>query len=164
MSMFENDRYQWRETYFVLFNSARKPTLEEVQKAIRALDGRFTLTNLTADASGRFESMTVLSPDDFAAMDICYLDGEEVREQSATLTEEMEMGGCQAEERASLERIHSADARFDVLHFEQSGGVAGGSADDADEMLDPSALLVVLDALIKLTDGIAIDPQGGTMA
>ena len=29
-------------------------------------------------------------------------------------------------------------------------------------MLDPSALLVVLGALAKLTGGVAIDPQAGT--
>jgi hypothetical protein len=162
MSMFENNQYQWRETYFVLFDSARKPSLKQVEKAIRALGGRFTLSNLTADEAGRLESMTVLSPDDFAALDVCYLDGEEVREQSAALTEEMEISGCQADDRAILERIRSADGRFDVLHFEQSSGADSG--EEGDEMLDPSALLVVLDALTQLTGGIAIDPQGGTMA
>jgi hypothetical protein len=30
-------------------------------------------------------------------------------------------------------------------------------------MLDPSALLLVLDALAELTGGIAVDPQTGTM-
>ncbi len=29
MSTFENDRYQWRETYFVLFPAARRPALED---------------------------------------------------------------------------------------------------------------------------------------
>ncbi len=48
-----------------------------------------------------------------------------------------------------------------TLHFEQV--VNFGDGGDADEMLDPTALLVVLDALVKLTDGIAIDPQAGVM-
>jgi hypothetical protein len=47
-----------------------------------------------------------------------------------------------------------------VLHFEQ---IAEGGDDDLDdEMLDPSALLVVLAALAKHTGGVAIDPQAGT--
>jgi hypothetical protein len=29
-------------------------------------------------------------------------------------------------------------------------------------MLDPSALLIVLGALAKLTSGVAVDPQAGT--
>jgi hypothetical protein len=48
-----------------------------------------------------------------------------------------------------------------VLHFEQ---VPDEDAEDAgeDEILDPSALLVVLGALAKLTKGVAVDPQSGT--
>ena len=48
-----------------------------------------------------------------------------------------------------------------MLHFEQVAEDADEDADD-DEMLDPSALLVVLGALARLTGGVAIDPQAGT--
>ena len=30
-------------------------------------------------------------------------------------------------------------------------------------MLDPSALLIVLETLAKLTGGVAVDPQSGTV-
>jgi hypothetical protein len=160
MSMFENDQYRWRETYFVLFQSSKRPTLEKVQQTLSKLNSRFTLTNLSADESGRFESLTVLSPDDFAALDISYLAGQEVLEQGAELAEEMETTDCRAEDRARLARIRQCDARFDVLHFEQL--VSFDDEDESDEMLDPSALLVVLEALAKETEGIAIDPQAGT--
>ena len=85
MSMFENDQYRWRETYFVVFQSSKRPTLETLQQRLSKLNSRFTLTNLSADESGRFESMTVLSPDDFAALDVCYLEGPEVRDRGAEL-------------------------------------------------------------------------------
>jgi hypothetical protein len=156
--MFENDQYRWRETYFVLFQSAKRPTLEGLQHKLSRLNSRFTLTNLSADESGRFESMTVLSPDDFAALDICYLEGDEVRERSAELAKELETTDCQAEDRVRLARLRQCDARFDVLHFEQLVSFD----DEADEMLDPSALLVVLDALSEETDGVPVDPQAGT--
>lgn len=158
MSMFENDQYRWRETYFVLFQSSKRPTLEKLQQAISKLNSRFTLTNLSADESGLFESLTVLSPDDFAALDVSYLDGDEVLEQGAELVDELETTDCRAEERARLDRIRQCDARFDVLHFEQIVSFD----DEADEMLDPSALLVVMQALARETDGIAVDPQAGT--
>jgi hypothetical protein len=158
MSMFENGQYCWRETYFVLFDSSRRPSLEKVQKALAAVSSRFTLTNLTSDESGRAESLTVLAPDDFAALDVCYLEGEEVLEQGAQLADDMQALGCRPEDRDRLQRIRSLDARFDVLHFEQ---VVDFCDDESDEMLDPTALLVVLDALVKLTGGIAIDPQAG---
>jgi len=159
MSMFENSQYCWRETYFVLFESSRRPSLEEVQRALTKVSNRFTLTNLRADESGRVESFTVLSPDDFAALDVCYLEGEEVLEQGAQLADDMEGGPCRAEDRDRLPRIRRCDGRFDVLHFEQ---VIDFGDDETEEMLDPTALLVVLDALVKLTGGIAVDPQAGT--
>jgi len=47
-----------------------------------------------------------------------------------------------------------------VLHFER---VAEMPEEEEDEMLDPSALLIGLEALAKLTDGLAVDPQSGTI-
>jgi len=46
-----------------------------------------------------------------------------------------------------------------VLHFEQLVRFDDGEADD---MLDPSALLVVLQELADETEGLAVDPQAGT--
>jgi len=160
MSTFENDQYRWRETYFVLFESSKRPTLEALQQSLSKLNSRFTLTNLSADESGHFESMTILSPDDFSALDISYLDGEEVLEQGAELVEQMETTDCRPEDRARLNRILQCDGRFDILHFEQI--VKFDDADESEEMLDPSALLVVLEAMAKETGGIAVDPQAGT--
>ena len=160
MSMFENDQYRWRETYFVLFESSKRPTLEKVQQTLRKLNARCTLTNLSADESGSLESLTILSPDDFAALDISYLDGEEVVEQGAELAEELDTPDCRLEDRERLEQIRRCNARFDVLHFEQVVNFDGES--EPDEMLDPSTLLVVLQALASETGGLAIDPQAGT--
>jgi hypothetical protein len=159
MSMFENDQYRWRETYFVLFESSKRPTLERVHQTLSKLNSRFAMTNLSADECGRFESMTVLSPDDFAALDISYITGEEVLEQGADLAEEMETSDARPEDRARLARIRQFDARFDVLHFEQV--VNFDEDEETDEMLDPSALLVVLEALAKETGGVVVDPQAG---
>ena len=159
MSMFENNQYRWRETYFVLFRSSKRPTLETLQHRLSKLNSRFALTNLSADESGRFESMTVLSPDDFAALDICYLEGQEVGERGTELADELETTDCRPEDRARLARIRQCDARFDVLHFEQ---IVTFEDDEPDDMLDPSALLVVLEALSKETEGLAVDPQAGT--
>jgi len=160
MSTFENDQYRWRETYFVLFDSAKRPTLKKLRNKLAQLDDRYVLTNLSADDKGRFESLTLLAPDDFAALDISYLAGEEVLEQGAEWAAEMTAAGCQDEERARLRQFTRYDGRFDVLHFEQ---INETEDDPAEEMLDPGALLLVLDALVELTDGIAVDPQSGTL-
>jgi len=159
MSMFENSHYHWRETYFVLFESGNRPTLEEVQRSLVEKNNRFTLTNLRADDAGRAESFTVLSPDDFAALDVSYLEGEEVLEQGNQLIDEMTTGACRAEDRDKVVQVRRCDGRFDVLHFEQ---VVDFGDEGADDMLDPTALLVVLDVLVRLTGGVAVDPQAGT--
>lgn len=161
MSTFERDEFKWRETYFVMFDSAKRPTLKTVERVLRDLSDRFQLSNNRADEDGRFESITVMSPDDYAALDISYESGEEVLEQGAALEQEMKSSAADDEERARLARLPKCDARFDLLHFEQ---VTDDEAEDeADEMLDPSALLIVLDALVELTGGVGVDPQSGTL-
>jgi len=159
MSTFQSERFQWRETYFVLFESSRRPTLEQVKQTLAALPGHFQITDVLADEEGRFESLTVLSPDDFAALDVSYLAGDEVVEQCAALAEEFKPS--ESVDSAKLARLVGLDARFDVMHFEQL--VDTPSEEESDEMLDPSTLLIVLDALIELTGGVGVDPQSGSL-
>jgi len=130
-----------------------------VQKAISKLHQHLTLTNLSADEKGLLESLTILAPDDFAALDISYLAGEEVREQVAELAKEVEPSCCCQDEKERLEELRKCDARLDIFHFEQMADLDS----EEDGMFDPSALLVVLDTLAELTDGISVDPQGGAM-
>jgi hypothetical protein len=160
MSTFEDDRYRWRETYFVLFPASRRPALKTVEKKLAALSKRYTLENLGADQHGKFESLTVISPDDFAALDVCYTSGAEVLEHAAELVQEL-ASTIEPGQRALLKRLKEYDGRFDVLHFEQIGDSADD--DDSDELLDPSALLAVMEELARITDGIAVDPQSGTI-
>lgn len=161
MSTFENNAFRWRETYCVMFESRRRPTLKKVQSAIAALNAHFELTNLATDEAGLIESLTVLSGDDFAALDVSYLEGEEVVEQAVALADEMDSPVCGEEDRRRVEKVLRCDARFDVLHFEQL--IASEEAEQSDEMLDPSTLLIVLEALAELTDGVPLDPQGNAM-
>ena len=162
MSMFENILYRWRETYFVLFRTGNRPTLETVEQTLSGLNDRYELRNLRTEDNDQFESLTLLSPDDFAALDICYTGGAEVLEHSASLAEEMERAPPGSEEARSSKRVKQCDARFEVLHFEQIPE-SPEEDDDSDEILDPSALLLVLGALAKITDGVALDPQAGAI-
>ncbi|MEN6459693.1 MAG: hypothetical protein ABFC63_12270 [Thermoguttaceae bacterium] len=159
MSMFEDTRYRWRETYFVLFDARQRPSLQSVAKTLTEINKRFELQNQTADEQGRIDSLTLISPDDFAALDICYTGGDEVLDQGAVLVEDLKKLGPEPPPPVPWEQIKQYDGRFDVLHFEQ---VPSDEEEDEDDMLDPSALLVVLGALARLTGGVAIDPQAGT--
>ena len=61
------------------------------------------------------------------------------------------MGGHAAGEVASAVAINA------IAPLDEQG------LTDGDEMLDPSALLAVMEELARMTDGIAIDPQSGTI-
>ena len=60
MSTFERDDYQWRETYFVTFPAARRPTRAEVESALGAVGVCLEIENLMGDAEGNFETAMLL--------------------------------------------------------------------------------------------------------
>jgi hypothetical protein len=155
----EDNRFEWRETYFVLFLAAKRPFLQEVERVVKQLRGRFRLTEPLADDEGRIESLNVVSPEDHSALEIDYLCGNEVIEQAAQLTSEIRQAGDA--DREKLKKLRGCDARFEIMHFEE---IAQDAVDDEDDgVFDPSALLVVLDALVELTDGVGVDPQSGSL-
>lgn len=156
MSLFDDERFQWRETYFVLFRHDKRPQLDAVVRLVRGLNPRCVIEASQADDAGRLENLTVLSPDDYAALDISYVGGEDVTAQVDELARELrETRDFDVEK---LTRLAMADARFDVMHFEQLA-----DSDEDDELLDPSALLAALEALADLTEGVSVDPQSGSL-
>jgi hypothetical protein len=160
MSTFEDHNYRWRETYFVLFDLKKRPKLQVVAKTLQDLDSRYELNNLNADEDQLIESLTLVSPDDYAALDICFTSGDEVREQVAALIADLKKTAGYSPAEIPEKKLLSFTGRFDVLHFER---ITDESEEEEDEMLDPSALLIVLETLAKLTDGVAVDPQSGTI-
>jgi hypothetical protein len=160
MSLFENEQYQWRETYFVLFEEARRPSAPSLVEALDKTGEGLQVSEVRADSHGLVESLTIRSPDDYAAMDITYVSGEEVTDQVAELTEEY-MGAGETE-KSVLARLAKCSARLDVYHFEQRVAPAGED-DEGDELMDPGALLTILDRLATLCDGVVIDPQSGIL-
>lgn len=153
-----DERFEWRETYFILFPSAKRPTLKQVEKIVRKLGSQFEFSGEETDENGLLETLHVRSPEDHSALEIDYLIGDEVRQQIEDLTKQMR---GETSERGKLDRLKKCDARFEVMHFEEMSD--GYDREEADEAFDPSALLVVLDALVDLTGGVGVDPQSGTL-
>ena len=161
MSLFENDEYQWRETFFVLFVANHRPTGELIRTTLGQLNRRYQLGDTRVDENGEFESITLYSPDDNAAMDITYIDGEEVVEQTLEMVEEMKRSGVSDEEKTAVKQLSACNARLDVYHFEKLSFVGG--EDEDEEYLDPGSLLIVLEQLSELCNGIPVDPQTGAV-
>ena len=154
-----SNEFEWRETYFILFKSNDRPTVTLVELAIGSLSDRFHLQNLKANDEGRFESLMVRSPDDYAAIEISYEAGEAVIEQGTELAKQLQSEAGQEE----LAKLVSSDARLDLMHFEQMVEGAVVEDDEMGDMLDPSSLLMIVDALVGLTEGVAVDPASGAI-
>ena len=160
----DGEELAWRETYFVMFSEDDRPTLAQVEAAILEANNRLSISNLEANDDGQFVSAVVQAPEDNAAMEISYEAGEVVIEQSAELAKQLrkQLDGDQ------LAQLLRADARLDVMHFERlSEGFGYDEFDEEEddallaEALDPASLITVVDALAKLTGGLAFDPAGG---
>ena len=153
MSLFGNNQYQYRETYFVLFPGDQLPDAEKLKEVLGGLGPRYETVNVAESENG-FESMTVKSPRDFSAMDIVFTTGEEVEAQIQEVLEAARTMTLSSDDTRKLARISKFDSRFDIFHFEEIA-----TATDDDQFLDPGGLLLVLEALADLCGGVALDPQ-----
>jgi hypothetical protein len=179
----KGDDLLWLETYFIVFPSDRRPTLQKVESALAEAGPRLVIENLEADDDGLFASLLVQSPEDHAAVEISYETGEAVIEQNLEWAKQLQ----KQLSPKHLQQMITADARLDVAHFErvEAGAVSKKSAapnkdefadadfdddfsgdDDFDEeaameIFDPTCLLTVVEALSKLTRGLAFDAAAG---
>lgn len=149
MSLFDDKRFQYRDTYLIFFAAAARPAVDAVQAAFRVPGSRFVTSSSRAQGK-LLESVSIESPEDNAAMDIAYVEGPEVRQQVKELLAEFRTITLTGDDSKRLGQLRDCDARFDVLLFEQAGG--------GDE-LDPGGLLLVIEKLCELTGGIGVDPQ-----
>jgi hypothetical protein len=162
MSLFADNRYQWRETYFVFFEDKHRPTAGAVEKVLAELGSKIELSDSVPDDDGLLESLTILAHSDSAGMDVIYVDGDEVQEQLTELKREWKGQMLAAGDRSLFDRLSKCNARYDVFHFEELGDSFLDENDD-EGALDPATLLLVLAKLAKLCHGIAIDPQSGPL-
>ncbi len=162
MSLFENDEYRWRDTYFVLFDSQNRPNVVEVEAALREMDRRYQLIDVRKNEDGMFESLTLLSPDDNTAMDITIMSGEEVAESLVELNTELKKTTLDPDQQEKVVQLAGCDVRFDVFHFERLT-FEFDESEEEDEFMDPGALLVVLERLAEICQGVAVDPASNSL-
>ena len=155
MSLFENTEYEYRDTFFVFLDPENRPSTDKIESCIAQLGSKYVAENAKSD-DGDFESITVKSPYDFSAMDIAYVEGEEVLGQIGELMEEFRTMTLVGDDYKKLAKFKTAKARLDIFHFEQ---VKSGEQ----EFLDPGGLLIVMEKLTELCDGVGLDPQSQTL-
>ena len=154
MSLFENGDYEYTDTFFVFFKRENLPSLEAIQSAFAELGDRYE-ASVIAEREGAFESTTVLSPQGFSAMDIVLDLNAEVTTQIEELVGDFRTQTLTGDDREKLQVFKQCDARFDLFHFEKQ--VKGN--EDPDAFIDPGGLLIVLEKLRSICDGVGLDPQ-----
>ena len=82
-----------------------------------------------------------------------FVQGEEVTNQIEELKTEFRSVTLAGDDMEKLKQISECDARFDIFHFEQC------EFPGEEEMLDPGGLLIVLETVARLCDGVGLDPQ-----
>ena len=156
MSLFEDNRFVYRDTFFVFMRKENRPEGEKVAAVLAELGDKYETSNLRV-ADGKFESITIHSPQDYSAMDVTYVQGDEVTEQVNEMMNEFKIMTLTGDDRKKLEVFQNCDARFDVFHFEQVSEAM------EDEILDPGGLLLVMGQLAGLIGGVSLDPQSQTL-
>lgn len=156
MSLFEDDNYVYRDTFFIYLKSESRPTAVQVQQCIESLGEKYETSNLK-DENGQFASISIRSPYDSSGMDVAYVQGEEVLENVSEQLREFRTITLSGDDHKKLVTLGDCNARLDVFHFEQKQD--GG----AEEMLDPGGLLLVMERLASVCQGVGLDPQSKTL-
>jgi|TARA_B110000495_G_scaffold175333_1_gene166058 hypothetical protein len=160
MSLFDDPNYRWRDTFLVLFDDKQRPTIELAQSAIQQI-GKFEMQNFSESESRYIESMTITSSVDLIGLEILYVAGAEVVEETEALVLELAEDALLLGNEDSLTQLSTANARFDILHFEKITENSNEPSGD-DELLDPGSLLAVTAALAGLVNGVAVDPSSAS--
>ena len=160
MSLFDDPNYRWRDTFLVLFDDEQRPTVELALSAIQQI-GKFEVRNSSASESQHIESITITSNVDLTGLEILYVAGAEVVEETEALVVELTEDAMLLGQENALVQLSAANARFDILHFEKITENSNEPSDD-DELMDPGSLLTVTAALADLVNGVAVDPSSAS--
>jgi hypothetical protein len=157
MSLFEDDRYMYCDTFFVYLDANNRPTENKIKETLTSGSEKYQLSDARSEPDGSFKSITVRSPHDSSGMDIVFVSGDEVREQVVELIDEFRQISLEGDDFAKLKRVENSSARIDVFHFEET-------SDSAEpDMIDPGGLFLILEKLNKVCDGVGLDPQSKTL-
>jgi hypothetical protein len=160
MSLFDDPNYRWRDTFLVLFDDEQRPTVELALSAIQQI-GKFEVRNSSESETQHIESITITSNVDLTGLEILYVAGAEVVEETEALVVELTEDAMLLGQENALVQLSAANARFDILHFEKITENSNEPSDD-DELMDPGSLLTVTAALADLVNGVAVDPSSAS--
>ncbi len=163
MSLFDNPEYRWRETYLLFHKKKQRTSADKLRQAISGIRGSYQIEQLVANENGEFDSATVFAEEAFSAIDMSYVEDDQIQEQIIEIQSEMKEVLEDPEDLAKLESLGEYDARIDLLHFERLTGDFTDDEEDLNSCFDPAALLAVAEKWTLLTGGICLDPASATI-
>ena len=89
MSLFDNPEYRWRETYLLFHKKTNRTSVDKIRHAISGIRGHYQIEQLVANEHGDFESATVFAEEAFSAIDMIYIEDEQIHEQILEIQTEM---------------------------------------------------------------------------
>ena len=152
MSLFENEKYEYCDTFFIYLKRENRPTLEQVSNALAELGNRCVVEN-TQETEGKFESATIKFASDCSAMEVAFVQGPEVESQLSEIKEELRLMTLTPESMQAVQKMGKCECRYDIFHFEEQ------NPNTEDEFLDPGGVLTVIGQISSVCDGIGYDPQ-----
>jgi len=152
LSLFEDEKYEYCDTFFIYLMEKNRPTLDAVNSALQGLGHRCVVENVREE-DGKFESATIKFASDCSAMDIVFVHGPEVQAQLGDIKEELRTMTLTLDTQKAVKKMCACESRFDIFHFEEQ------NPNTEDEFLDPGGLLTVVGAISSVCDGVGYDPQ-----
>ncbi|MCL2005292.1 MAG: hypothetical protein FWG73_03920 [Planctomycetaceae bacterium] len=119
MTLFDDDRYDWRETYFVYFESVHRPKLADVRRALKTSAPFLEILDIKAEPTGDITAMTIASYEDHAALEIVYREGNDILAEAKHLAYTFKASAT-PQELLQLKKVFQCRTRLDVHHFEQT--------------------------------------------
>ena len=116
--LFDDPRYHWRETYFVLTKRELRPPSEKVKSGLFKVLPGLVIRSEEQDAEGRLSLLSAVSEDSHAGIEIVWNEGPRLSEEIAQLVDELQ-NEAEEQDRLALERAREATAKIELLHFEQ---------------------------------------------
>jgi len=119
MSMFDDNRYCWRETYLVMHDRVHRPLASDMVRKLSNLKGYLEICNIRSDSDDLLDSLVILARNDSAAVEMQYHEGDTVVKEFTVLADEMERHELSSQERKKIVRARNFSAKIELLHFEQ---------------------------------------------
>ena len=57
MSLFANENYRWRETYFVLFRRENRPSVDQLKETLQGFGGGYEVSEIQLTEEGNLEAL-----------------------------------------------------------------------------------------------------------